>query len=101
MPQGAFNLIFFLFFVGSGKRKRWLRYRLFNLHLSKSVMKKSTCGLKYLNHSSWSIKSLKLFLINMAACKDTLLEAVFYFTKIYGADLCTKNLNWVLRQADR
>lgn len=36
----------------------------------------------------------------MAACKATLLEAVFFFTKKYDADLCTKNLNWVVRQVE-
>lgn len=61
-------------------------------------MKKFTCGLKYLSHGiAGVLNSLKLPYINMAAWKVTVLEVVFFFTKKYNADLCTKTLKWVLR----
>lgn len=41
-----------LFFVGSEKKTQlWLSYRLFNFHLSKSVMKKIHLWVKVLSHS--------------------------------------------------
>lgn len=52
LPPGPLNLFFFPLHCDKWKKPQlWVSYRTFNLHLSKSVVKKFTWRLKYLSHS--------------------------------------------------